>query len=1526
MGFRPLVQNEGTEPKKGGFRPLVVPKDPYPQEPMKSVIGFTPSEAEANLAAEAKRAIEPGNLLAMGANAAMGVTKGLTLGAINPKEGTIGVPFTNIKTNFGAPGAPSVAKGLEELGADPDYAEGAGAGLVGEVAGNIAPWGAAAKLVQGAGAAAGLSPVLSRVAGQGVGGAAVGGSHDAESPEDRLANAAIIGSLGAAGQGLIEAVRFLPGIVKNSDWFRRATIKERGLVVQSADEVLQGLKAQGKTEGEIIRIMRKMGDDGAFEKRLADDIGSVELSPDAPVAPAPAPAPVVKPAPIPKVKKGGFKPLVEVVPENPVTPEVIADQLGRTSSSIEGRQRAAILKEIGNQIAAGKSIDEVAAGLIQTGLDRGMPPQFEKLVKGIVGTLKDAANPESVSGRVGVGGGHGASANMMASPTGGGEGGDINLSAMQGNVPAGNQVPSMREAVAIPELMNIAREIRDGRFPELKDLILGNPNAMGVFFSGDDRLAKAKAGDLWAKKELLQDPEKFAKVLAHEIGHAVDWVLDRKPDLKSDNILAKLRGVRDMIEESITALDGSSIERRDVMMELARLTQKWNPFDPFADQEYTTYRMSPAELYAEALSVLFNNPAMLQQEAPQFYKLFHDFLDTRPQFKAVYDETIDAASDPLKLYEFRSERTQKSFSKGEEAYFKKQQEVDKLSILDRLKTELIDANTAAIQAVKAEIAAGNRPSPEANPIYALEEATYTFSEVREYLREVQESIEPLLSTKGLSNEQLAELLLHEHITHNRQNIHSFEGYDPKESARQIGLMRDSLGNEKFEALRQASRAYRAVREKTIIPVLEDSGMFSKDMMEIIKGREFYARMDVVKYIYNEIDAGSGHLSNILKQQLGSFEDVANPFTATILQDIKLIRAVNMNKAAKKMVDFLSTARSGDKLTTIRRADYANVGGKWVPKHPSPKSNLGIINYIKGGKIKGFYVDKHVAISYNANPTETGIVADLLNMTNSVWRELFIVRNPGFWLFNGVRDYKRAAKNIEGAGMVSFLPHYMRGLKKSWRNQFGVPDDVVRAMYQKKMLISIESRRGMSEEDAAYERLLVGAGLQGSNDGLIRQAWDAFGNLGQVLEQAPKIAGVSYYGENHPGMSTEEVGHRIRTEVGSPDFLRKGTGKKWYNNIFLFANAIKEGWRGDWQVASDRPGEYIWKTAKYSLLPKMMMVAAAAGALNHLMPDAEEIMRKVPEFDKTNYFIIPLYLDKNNDAVYLRIPMDETGRFLGGLFWKAANSQLKGGENIGWFDHVVSLTDYMAGQAPGLSPTLGIPKDVINYTSGNNVYDNFRGRMAIPEEDYAAGPTDPRVLEQFGRYQWNKLGGGVIRRMSHGGVETPTTDLSDAYKTPFLGPVLQRLVKTSHAGEGERLRNVGKKGVRDDARHRLDLKEAIITDINDLSGPPDPMLYRERAITLYKQLKNEGVVDPVFDTPSAFVAKYLRYATRSEANVYYDVLASSKSRKEQILMLREIEDDFGPEKFKEFIKEGVTRKVITKNLLESKLYMDRKGMK
>ena len=133
------------------------------------------------------------------------------------------------------------------------------------------------------------------------------------------------------------------------------------------------------------------------------------------------------------------------------------------------------------------------------------------------------------------------------------------------------------------------------------------------------------------------------------------------------------------------------------------------------------------------------------------------------------------------------------------------------------------------------------------------------------------------------------------------------------------------------------------------------------------------------------------------------------------------------------------------------------------------------------------------------------------------------------------------------------------------------------------------------------------------------------------------------------------------------------------------------------------------------------------------------------------------LTPNGKAVYLRVPGDETGRFIGGVFWKLLNR-----DKFKWWS---ALLDYLAGQAPTLHPIINLVAAVVQYASGKNPYDSFRTREVIPEQIFLAGGKRSHKL--FMRWLSDQAGLSIIHRFGSDRPEQVKTDLEKILGWPIL---------------------------------------------------------------------------------------------------------------------------------------------------------------
>ncbi|MGH7849085.1 MAG: hypothetical protein ACREOP_02180, partial [Thermodesulfobacteriota bacterium] len=237
-------------------------------------------------------------------------------------------------------------------------------------------------------------------------------------------------------------------------------------------------------------------------------------------------------------------------------------------------------------------------------------------------------------------------------------------------------------------------------------------------------------------------------------------------------------------------------------------------------------------------------------------------------------------------------------------------------------------------------------------------------------------------------------------------------------------------------------------------------------------------------------------------------------------------------------------------------------------------------------------------------------------------------------------------------------------------------------------------------------------------------------------------------------------------AGSPAFLRRGRQYNAYNNIFLFSNAIKEGFRSVFEAGQKDPASFGAKTFASAMLPKILMYAGIVGFFGG---EAKEWWQKVPEYDMTNYDILPLGSDKNDDPVYFRVPKSEFDRFAGGLFWKMLNITRDSDEK-----GVLDLVNYAGGQAPGTNPFLKFIYQSIEFAQGRNPYDSFRGRQLIPDRIWDA--QDASTVSYFLKSQWNNLGGSVFFKFDTTDSDQIKTELQTILGQPFVSNTLGRFVK------------------------------------------------------------------------------------------------------------------------------------------------------
>jgi hypothetical protein len=170
---------------------------------------------------------------------------------------------------------------------------------------------------------------------------------------------------------------------------------------------------------------------------------------------------------------------------------------------------------------------------------------------------------------------------------------------------------------------------------------------------------------------------------------------------------------------------------------------------------------------------------------------------------------------------------------------------------------------------------------------------------------------------------------------------------------------------------------------------------------------------------------------------------------------------------------------------------------------------------------------------------------------------------------------------------------------------------------------------------------------------------------------------------------------------------------------------------------------------------------------------------------------------------MRVPVDEGSRFLGGVFWKSINLNKDG--------QIQNMFDYMAGQAPTLNPIIDAVVASVQYASGRNPYDAFRGRYAIPERVFEAGGERAHV--EFAKWLANKSGSTIVHRFKTDDVEKIKGELEEVLGLPLVNNIVGRFVKVTDQGLKEQLREAKQEVRIQNSRDILDARDALVKIVN-----------------------------------------------------------------------------------------------------------------
>lgn len=933
----------------------------------------------------------------------------------------------------------------------------------------------------------------------------------------------------------------------------------------------------------------------------------------------------------------------------------------------------------------------------------------------------------------------------------------------------------------------------------------------------------------------------------------------------------------------------------EIMAELKALSKKWRPYDDTSTDprsvRYKKYRQRPSELYADAVSVLFNRPNMLATEAPKTFEMWHNYLRNHPEAQKAYAELQKLiAKGEEYLQDYRYNREMAADKEGNRSVNKALQRVNEFDYGGALARALLTERHNWLKLGKK--VKGEHPGlPETEDIRLITEAL-PFSDCYihlYYLDVAGQVIRPLMDA-GYDVSDLNIFAKHMSNAFESARKASPGGFTWEASLKFMEHLKKEWGPERYGKVQEAYFTFQQLRQQDIMPRVQDSEYLDPKLLALLMSNRKYSRRLLTKHMVNKY--GDSNLGTVFTgrvyKRMGSFGQTAPAFTATLIQDVALLHAAHVNKIKRQSVEWLLKYANDKEI--VRPAEYERLNGRPTEKlRESPYKGFKLVKYMHLGKVKGAYLHYSLADYMNRSPEDFG---ENIRAMRHIWskvsnpiKTLMTARSLGWNIWNIQRDFRETVMKLPGATAFRMAPLY----KKAWKEAFqeiwkGKVSDNLREMYAEQSIVPQSAWEANAVEDQQYILSVMEEIGQGyKQPGSIRPGqlpaksakflWDTLLKIGQTGERASKIAGHMYMKKYFPAMGPLQRSHLVRTRAGSPNPYERGTLNFVTNEVFPFSTMGKEGYRSHFLAFQESPWEYTWKFIKWNLLWNIGKWMGMAGMLDWLIEELSDLFLAIPDRDKANYSEVPVHRTDDGKVVYFLWPHDFTAQALLAVVTMAA---LPG-------NTLFSTVRYAFGGLPytGFHPILNAVWIAINTAQGKTWTDPWSGQDAVSKQAMKAGGTV--LAKEMAQAVWNQLFSSLYRFNSRTEKEL-TNEIERVLKYPIIGPIASRIIRVSDQGiTDERRRRLVAPHEQRKAQEETVIYSAIDDFLKDhpyrfntFNDSLENKAARAASDSLYRRMKDAGMIE--MKTEEGFWASFKEHSI----NMFGSSAAKQVHRADKVL--------------------------------------------
>jgi hypothetical protein len=224
----------------------------------------------------------------------------------------------------------------------------------------------------------------------------------------------------------------------------------------------------------------------------------------------------------------------------------------------------------------------------------------------------------------------------------------------------------------------------------------------------------------------------------------------------------------------------------------------------------------------------------------------------------------------------------------------------------------------------------------------------------------------------------------------------------------------------------------------------------------------------------------------------------------------------------------------------------------------------------------------------------------------------------------------------------------------------------------------------------------------------------------------------------------------------------------------------------------------------------------------------------------------------------------------------------------------------AGQLPNLSPAVSIPISWVEYLSGKNPYDWFRGRNIIDDTTFNAGGM--RSLTKMLKWTANSSGAAQFA--------TYDTSTQSGVETFFqLAPFFNRLFKISDYGNTELEYKEMDKTTKENAKKLL-LRREIIAEELKKETPAEDIISR-----LEVELELDQEADDYNTKINAFEKEIEQQKEKLKGNSTTNLLLRTQRNADKVRILKKHKDQVSEDAFYDYLNELYDSHIISDDVYE-----------